>query len=342
MNPRECFLAAVRNQPTDRPALGSVTSVATTAAMAVCGAAFPDAHREPHAMASLAACASLDAGFDMLCPLFSVVHEAAALGAPVDWGDADRMPVITERPWRSADDIAIPVDFERRESLRVPLAALARLRAEYGREYALVGKVFGPWSLALHLFGVEPVLLLVLDDPAHLARILARLAEATLRSALAQVAAGADVLCLADHCSRDLCSPATYRDFVLPLHRQLVPRIPCPVALHTCGDTSDRIPAFATSGITCFHYDTRVPAATARALAGERLALMGGVSNVEALLPGDQEVIQAQVRAALSARTNIIGPECAVPLGAPLAGLRGIGRAAQARVCGMLGPEVSS
>lgn len=325
MQPRERFLAAVRGVPTDRPALGTVTSAATTEAMSACGAAFPDAHHDPAAMARLAACASLDAGFEMLAPVFSVVHEAAALGAEVDWGHEQALPVVTRRPWRTLDDVAIPDDFERREPLRVPLEALRRLRAEYGRHLALVGKVFGPWSLGFHLFGVETLLLLVLDDPGLLAQLLERLAAVTLRAALAQLEAGADVLCLADHCSRDLCSPATYRDLLLPVHRRLLPRLPCPVVLHACGDTSDRIDAFATSGVACFHYDTRVPVATARAQAGPGLALMGGVSNLDSLLPGDEQRIRADVRAAVAGGVNVVGPECAVPLGTPQAALRCIG-----------------
>ena len=324
MTPRQRFLAALQRQPTDSPALGTVTSLATTEAMAACGAAFPQAHADPTLMARLAAFASLDAGFDMIFPLFSVVHEAAALGAAVDWGGVHAMPGVTRPPWHEPDDIRIPDDFTAREGMAVPLEALRLLKAEYGEEYAIVGKVFGPWSLGFHLFGVEEILIMILDDPDKLAILLDRLQEVTVRSALAQLQAGADLLCLADHCSRDMCAPATYRTLLLPIHQRLVQRIPCPLVQHTCGDTVDRIDAFAASGIQGFHYDTCVPARTARRLAGERLALLGGVSNITALLPADRDAIHADVQRALAAGIDIIGPECAIPLSTSLASLREI------------------
>jgi len=332
MTSRSRFLAAVQGKPTDRPAIGSVTSVATTEAMTASGAAFPLAHHDPAVMAQLAAYAGIDAGFDALFPLFSVVHEAAALGAEVDWGDERSMPGVTHHPWREPEDIWIPDDFEQRASMRVPLEALRLLKAEYGEHYAIVGKTFGPWSLSFHLFGVEEILMMVLDDPDKLAAIMERLCQVTVRSAEAQIRAGADLLCLGDHCSRDMCSPLTYRDFLLPLHRRLVQQITCPLVLHTCGDTADRIEAIAESGIGCFHYDTRIPAAVARRLAGDRMALMGGISNINSLLPADEAAIRADVRQALNAGINVIGPECAIPLSTPLACLRAIREAVAAEL----------
>lgn len=324
LSPRERFLAAIQGKPTDRPAIGTVTSVASTAAMAACGAFFPQAHREPAAMARLAACTSLDAGFDMIFPLFSVVHEAAALGADIHWGDAQTMPGVTRPLWREPDEIRIPEHVLEQEGMRVPLEALRLLKTAYGDEYAIVGKVFGPWSLSFHLFGVENILMMVLDDPAKLSAILQRLRDVTVQSALAQIEAGADLLCVGDHCSRDMCSPQTYRDFLLPLHQQLAAEIPCPLVLHTCGDTADRIEMIARSGVACFHYDTRVPAETARHLAGRTMALMGGVGNIDGLLPGNTAMIRAQVHRALAAGVNVIGPECAIPLSTTLESLRAI------------------
>ena len=101
------------------------------------------------------------------------------------------------------------------------------------------------------------------------------------------------------------------------LHREMVARIPCPLVLHICGDTSDRIAYIRESGMSCFHFDSKVPVATARKLASERLALMGGTSNLTVIRSGDEAAVRADVRAKAAARIDIIGPECAVPLDAP-------------------------
>jgi hypothetical protein len=58
-------------------------------------------------------------------------------------------------------------------------------------------------------------------------------------------------------------------------------------------------------------------------LAGERLALMGGISNFK-LLRGTPEEIAADSQAAAAAGIDVVGPECAIPLATPLANLKGI------------------
>jgi MtaA/CmuA family methyltransferase len=187
---------------------------------------------------------------------------------------------------------------------------------------AIVGKVFGPWTLGYHVFGVQEFLINTLLDPAAVSRAITVLKEVTVRFALAQLEAGADALCLADHATRDLCSPQAYRGFLQGVHAEMVERIPCPLILHICGDTADRIRYISETGLSCFHFDSRVPAATARELAGERLSLMGGTSNLDLLLAGTPEAIREDMREKVRCGIDVIGPECAVPLNAPYANMK--------------------
>jgi [methyl-Co(III) methanol-specific corrinoid protein]:coenzyme M methyltransferase len=261
-------------------------------------------------------------------PIFSVQHEAEALGCQVDWGRPDMMPEARTHPWRDAADIRIPADFLDRHSSRVALAALRLLRRRFGDEVAVMGKVFGPWTLAYHLFGTEQFLVDTILRVGEVRRILDILKEVTVLFAAAQFEAGADALCFADHATGDLVSAQAYRDFLFPIHQELARRIEGPLVLHICGDTHDRLPDIARTGFAGFHYDTKVPAATARKLAGSELALMGGVNDPVTLASGNIERVRREVFAALDAGIDIIGPECAVPLNAPLAGLRAIRDAA--------------
>ncbi|HOX05620.1 MAG TPA: uroporphyrinogen decarboxylase family protein [Planctomycetota bacterium] len=317
MKPRDIFLKALRREPTPRPAAGSATSVVTVDLMDRVGAAFPEAHLDAVKMADLAAAGATVLGFDNVMPLFSVWHESAALGCKVSWGARDRMPDSHDAPWKFGAEPAVPRDFLSRPECRVPLEALTLLKSRLGGEFAVMGKVFGPWTLGYHLYGVENFLMATLDYPDAVRRAMDRLKEVTVAFALAQIEAGADALCLADHATRDLCSPEAYREFLLPVHRELARRIPCPVALHICGDTADRIPFIRETGLACFHFDSKVPAAAARELAGRRLALMGGTSNLAVVRSGTAEQVRADVLAKKAAGIDIIGPECAVPLDAP-------------------------
>lgn len=322
MKPRDIFINALHRRPAPRPATGTATSIVTVDLMEKVGVFFPEAHQDAEQMAALAAAGHTELGFDNVMPLFSVWHESAALGCKVDWGEIGRMPDCREPLYKMGDQIRIPRDLLSRPGCKVTLDALALLRERYGEEIAVVGKVFGPWTLGYHVFGVQEFLINTLLDPAAVKRAMATLKEVTVQFANAQIEAGADALCLADHATRDLCSPVAYRDFLKDIHEELNERVPCPLILHICGDTSDRIPYIRETGLPCFHFDSKVPTLTARELAGQRLSLMGGTSNLRVIRSGTPEMVVEDVEEKVRAGIDIIGPECAVPLDAPYANMR--------------------
>ncbi|UCF97538.1 MAG: hypothetical protein JSV89_20550 [Spirochaetaceae bacterium] len=322
MKPREIFLRALKRQEVPRPAVGSATSIVTMDLMDATGVSFPEAHLDAARMAELAAAGHTIIGFDNVMPLFSVWHESAALGCPVEWGERSRMPDCRGGICVIEEEIKIPTDLLTREGCRVPLEAIRLLRRRFGDEVAILGKVFGPWTLGYHLFGVEEFLVNTLLKPTAVRRAIDTLKEVAVLFGRAQIDAGADALCLGDHATRDLCSPEAYRDFLQAVHGELNERIPCPLILHICGDTADRLPYIRETGIDCFHYDSRVPDTAARRLAGQRLALMGGTGNIAVIRNGGEEEVVRDVESKLAGNIDILGPECAVPLDAPFGNLK--------------------
>ena len=322
MKPREVFLRALHRETVPRTATGSATSVVTVNLMRELGIFFPEAHLDAEKMARLAAAGHTVLGFDNVMPLFSVCHDAAALGCEINWGQIDVMPTCGKAPYAIDDEIIVPEDFLKRPAARVALDAIELLDKWYGDDVAIVGKVFGPWTLGYHMFGVEEFLINSLLKPDAIKQAMATLKEATILFGEAQMEAGADALCTADHATRETCSPNAYREFLFEIHQEIVERLPCPLILHICGDTSDRIPDVAKTGIACFHFDSKVPSATARVLAGDRLSLMGGTSNLGIIQHGSPEEIEREVWAKVADHVDIIGPECAVPLNAPYENLK--------------------
>lgn len=320
---RQRFLDAItRRNTSGQPVFGTGTSIACQDLMGATQCWFPEAHLDAEKMAALAIAGHTVLGLDVVMPLFSVCHEAAAMGCRVQWGGPAAMPESGKPIFKDKDDIRIPDDLLERPGCAVPLAAIALLKKRLGDHAAVCGKVMGSWTQAYHYFGVENVLIGTLDDPAGIRQILERLLPVTLRFAQAQLDAGADCILVGDHATRDLCGPGTYRDFLLPVHQRLAAEIKAPVILHICGNTADRIGMVAQTGLSCFHWDTKTgPPGKIRALAGPRLALMGGVSNFT-LLRGRAEEVAAQVQAAVAGDMDVVGPECAIPLATPLANLK--------------------
>lgn len=321
------FLDAIARRNTPGQAVfGTGTSIACQELIQATESGFPEAHLDAEKMAALALAGHTILGLDVVMPLFSVCHEAAAMGCNVNWGGPNAMPESGGPIFKCESDIRIPDDLLQRPGCRVPLEAIALLKKRLGSDAAVCGKVMGSWTQAYHYFGVEQVLVGTLDDPDGIRRILDRFLPVTLRFAQAQIEAGADCILLADHATRDLCGPATYRDFLFPLHKRLAAEIKAPVILHICGHTADRIGMIARTGVSCFHWDTKTGRPDeVRALAGSRLALMGGVGNLT-LLRGTEDQVAAQVEAAIAGGIDVIGPECAIPLATPLANLKVIAR----------------
>ncbi len=325
MSPKRRFLSALFGGQPDRPPVGNVVSIATVDLMEAVNARFPQAHLEAEAMARLAAAGHEILEYDTVMPVFSVVQEAAALGCEVDWGDPTMMPGVRSHPFSAAEAMMVPADWLTHESIRVVLDALRLLRGAYGDRVVIVGKVMGPWSLSYQMMGVEKFLISTLTAPDQARRSLALLQEVPIAFAKAQMQAGADVICLADHATGGMVSPTMYRDWLMPLHQEIIERIGGPVVLHCCGDTTDRLGYFVETGIDCYHFESqvRIEDAVAAARSGG-ITLMGNVNNPEVLLAGDCSDVVDACSAALDGGVQILAPECAVPLTTPLENLRAL------------------
>ncbi len=322
---KQLFLDAVarRNDPS-QVVFGTGTSIVCRDLMDEVGAWFPEGHLDAEKMAALAMAGHTVLGLDVVMPLFSVCHEAAAMGCNVDWGGPDAMPESGQPIFKDVDDVEIPHDLLKRPGCAVPLEAISLLKQRLGDDAAVCGKVFGSWTQGYHYFGVENFLIGTLDDPGQTRRILEMLMPVTVDFANAQIDAGADCILLADHATRDLCSPKAYEEFLTPLHAELARQIHAPVILHICGDTTDRIGMIAGTGLDCFHWDTKSGSAEkVRRLAGDRLSLMGGISNFKLLRATAEEIADDAIEAARCG-IDVIGPECAIPLATPLENLEAV------------------
>ncbi|MCL5986324.1 MAG: MtaA/CmuA family methyltransferase [Actinobacteria bacterium] len=314
MNSREIFLNVLNRNPADRKPVVNPTSIATLELMDETGCYFPEAHLDAEKMTTLASAGYEILGFDTIAPIFSVVHESAALGCEIDWGAANRMPQVKGILCREPDDIKIPENFLDSEYVQTPIRTIRLIRKKYGDEVAIIGKVFGPWTLAYHLFGVDNFLMGLRLNPGKVRRILDRLKEIPVIFARPQIEAGADAITLADHATGDLCGPEDYRDFLMPIHMELVERMKVPLILHICGDTRDRLRYICETKVTAFHFDSKVDAYEANKIVGNDIILVGNINNPDTLLLGSEEDVRRETLRVMDAGIDMIAPECAVPL----------------------------
>lgn len=327
MSSKERVMAAFAGEPVDRAPVINPTSVITMDSMREYGLKFPDVHLDAEKMALGASAGKELLGFDSVMPKFSVVHSAAALGAEVDWGKDDSMPYFRRHPIQDPSQVELPADFLDRAPVKVVLDAIRLLKKRYGDETAIIGKVFGPWTMAYNMVGTQEFLMETALDPERAVEFLEAFAPISIRFAEAQFEAGADIILWGDHVSGDLCSPRAYEELLLPIHQRINNgwmKKAGPVVMHACGKTADRISLIAQSGFEAFHFDSRNDTREMVERAGGKILLTGGVNNPEVLLRGRPEDVKRQVFQLLDAGIVLISPECAAPVLTPNENLRAI------------------
>ena len=253
------------------------------------------------------------------------VPEAVFFNDVLPYASINEPTVRMSRPiWKSADDVTMPSDFLKHPDITCVLDAIRHLKREFGDEVAIVGKTMGPWTLGYHVFGVEPFLLMSLDDPGQTKLCLERMKEITIAFGQAQIDAGADALTLPDHATGDLVSGEYYREFLRDLHTELVDEIPIPLILHICGRTVDRMDYIAQTGLAAFHYDSKNDPAESMEIVSDRIALIGNINNPQTLFACGPEEVAAEVLRNLDAGVPLVGPECAIPLQTAIENLKEI------------------
>ncbi len=306
--------AILEGQETDRPALLAPVSNATQESCEKLGFSFEHAHLDADKAAALAAYPLEHLGFDSVMPYFSVVAEAAALGARIDWGDEKTMPSIRSTIIGAQEEILIPKDFLSRKPIQAILAAIRLLKNRYKDQALVIGKVMGPWTLGLHVYGMESFLIDTLMEPAYIQALIDRLSDLTSLFARAQLEAGADMITLADHITADLASPQTYVTFLQAAHQRIIASLPPrSLILHCCGQTTDRMAFFAQAGFPIFHFDSKNSLTDAKREAGSML-LTGSINNVDTLLGGTPEQVTQEANMLIEGGIRLISPECALPL----------------------------
>jgi [methyl-Co(III) methanol-specific corrinoid protein]:coenzyme M methyltransferase len=329
-SPKRRFLRAFFGGKPGRMPVGNVVSIATLELQHTAATFFPYAHTKASEMATLASAGHWHLHYDTVAPVFSVVQEVAALGAEVDWGGPTMMPSARAHPFSGTDRFAFPARWIEAQPITVVLEAIRILRRHLGDRVVIVGKVMGPWSLSYHMMGTEEFLISTLADPDRARRSLDALKGVTIAFAKAQMQAGADVICLADHATGGMVSPLMYRDMLLPLHKEIIAEAACPMVLHCCGNTDDRIAYFAEAGFDAYHFESQVNLERAVEMCRGRMALIGNINNPSVLLNGTEEDVRAACLRAIDAGVDILAPECAVPLTTPTRNLKILAEAAVA------------
>jgi MtaA/CmuA family methyltransferase len=263
-----------------------------------------------------------DFGFDQLSAISDPYREVQGFGAEIEFV-SDGVPRCPHPPLSDDRDLRIlpaPNPFAPGRMLD-RVRAVESFKASSFRKYSILGWVEGPAAEAAALRGVENFLMDLMEDDTYTEDLMDLCVENAIRFAAAQLAAGADTIGVGDAiCSQ--VSPAVYEARILPRQKRLVDSIHAAggyVRLHICGNITHLLPGIRTLGVDILDVDHLVSLERARAALGPRVALLGNLDPVAAVLRSSPDEIRAATRAAyaVAGAPFMVGAGCEIPPGTP-------------------------
>lgn len=319
MNTKERFLNVFAGKPVDRPPVAAVATGITVGLMEKCGIYWPEAHKDPDLLAGLAESIYLYTDIECIKLPFDMAVEVEAIGAEVNYRTIDTTPTEVGHLFDHPDQLTIPEDFFDRGRVPIVLNAISKLRKKYDDEVAIVTSIVGPFALAAKLFGFNNFLMWIITNPDWVHRIMQALTPLAIKYATAQVEAGADAVIIGEAtCTGDLISAATYRDFIMPYHKELCPAIPAPDIMHICGKSTGHLPYIAQTGTACYNFDEGVDIKEAVKHLKGKVVISGYVPTVSVLLNGTPEDVYKATIECLDNGVELLTPGCAMAPHTPL------------------------
>ena len=313
--PCERLLRSCRGEAVDRPPVWLMRQA---------GRYLPEYRRVREGVSFLEMCRDVDRAVEVsLQPIDLVGSEAVIffsdifvpvppMGIEIDFRPG---PVIPQpiRSQAQVDALRLP---DPRESVPYVFEILRRLRGELAsRQIPLLGFAGAPFTLAAYLVEGHgsadfPVLKRMMHrDAGLLHSLLSQLTEMVVAYLNAQIEAGAQVVQLFDTWA-GLLSPADYREWILPVHREIAARIErekAPLILYV-KNGAHVLDAIADAGADVISLDWRVDLRDAAQRFGSQMSLQGNLDPCALSAPREQ--IFAMVRdlaaAAKPARGHIL------------------------------------
>ena len=180
---------------------------------------------------------------------------------------------------------------------------IERLDGELPDETAVLGFAGGPFTLSAYVCEGRPsrsfisVRRLRAEHPAAFEQLLDAFTDVLVEYVEFQVDAGADVIQLFDTYA-GLLSPADYREFMLPRHREILEAVDVPTIIFA-RNMGANLGLLSDSGADVVSLDWTVDIAAAREQLGDDVAVQGNLDP--ALLYGDPETVRQRTRAVIEA-----------------------------------------
>jgi len=245
---------------------------------------------------------------DGLVAMSDVASYADAFGCVSKFYDGKlETPVIAEhvvKDWRDWEKIEV-IDPTKDGRIPPMLEACRILKDELGDSVPVMGTAPSPITWATWLQDMGGVMKDVKRHPEELKRGLMVIAESSLETARAFVAAGADAIMMnVTRCTREILTAEQYEEFGKPydLHVLNALKDVAPAMLHVCGVNpmlDILVESYPVVAVNWWDRGTLTSLKDAKKGFGGKVTLVGGLDQTRELLTGTPEQVEAQARDAI-------------------------------------------
>ena len=322
------LLNSLRGRPVDRPPViipGGMMAWTLASLVAGENLGYSDLHTDIEAMVRYCRLLQQQCGVENYGVPFCMTVEAEDFGARVDLGTFLTAPHVVEYPAKTLKEVLAiqPLACPRH---RVTIEAIRHLA---GGDIPVVGNLVGPMSLLTSLIEPATVYRATAREPRMVAQALDHLARHQIAFASEQLAAGADLLVVADPgAAGEILGGRRFGELVVPPLKKIVGSVKergKPVVLHICGNTIQLTRELATIPWDALSVDSLVSLRKLRPYFPQR-ALMGNVSTHLLATAAPGRVFRASRKAVEVAA--ILAPACGLPTTMLIGNIRAMVRAA--------------
>ena len=318
MNNLQRILRALRHETVDRiPVTGFLTSV-NMDLMKYCGYGWEEAHYDVDKLVELAAAAHNHWGLETLKLPFDMTVEAEALGGKINLGDNETLPQLISHLYDEPEELCFDRDLLNCGRIPLVLKAIGKAKRQYDDKAAVVSSIVGPFTLGTRLFGMDNFLIWMIAEPEKAHAAMSRLTRLCVMYAGEQAAAGCDTILIGEAASSgDLISSDTYRDCIMPYHKELCSSLNVPSVVHICGNITGHLPYIVETGMTAISFDGKTDVSEASRILKGKTALVGYLDTMGTLLNGSAaDVYQSSVDC-IDAGIDLLCAGCAWPAHIP-------------------------
>lgn len=216
-----------------------------------------------------------------------VVEDLVPWGIPLTYykNGSPTLSKIALRSYEQIIDLQVPDPSAFKET-KETLKAISILAKKVGSHTPVIAALISPFSLPSMLMGTEKWMSLLLDDAAlrskYLDVLLHKCKAYVVKWAKQMISSGADIIVLADGmASQTVITRSLFQQFALPIIKETIKEIPAPVVWEAVGSAQGILDLVAETGAVCTILDYKDDLKQCKAIAKNKIALMGNFNNIE-------------------------------------------------------------